>query len=373
MDKINANNSTHKWHQLKELLLERIRSGDYDCDSVFCTQEELMAEHGVSYATVSRALSELVREGHLYRKRGVGTFVTSEAERKKATDAIGLLVWDREHTLEHPAFSRLVAGLGTSLREAGHNLSFLFANASQCAAGELAPMIRRAKISALVVPTQPQLTEASLRPVAELGVPIVPLNLDCPSISPCAIHYDIAGATRIAAAHLIECGYRKIVLMVPDNEEALPRTAGYQTALRAAGINEQIIFTELSDRPLPGEVLGVLGRIEAPVGLIASDDIAALTTVRTAEQAGWSVPDELGVVGVGNFMPPELFEAALTTVHVPFDTMGQMAADMALSLLAGKTPVPAVQRLSAELIVRDTTACLSESEAHLRSSSGDQA
>lgn len=359
MAEIDANSPVHKWHQLKTLLLQRIEHQDYDLDEVFCKQHDLMQKHNVSYATVSRALSELVRDGYLYRKRGVGTFVRPRKEPRGVAATIGMLVWDREHILEHPAYSRLVAGISKPLREAGYNLSFIFVNAKATRDGEVAEVVRRAKVRALIAPAQLGLTEDALRPLGRDALPIVPLNLDLPELSPCAVHFDISGAIEAATDHLLSCGYRRVALMVPDTEEASGRIAGYRQALEHAGIHEQLIFTAPTDGPLPPEVRRVLGGFKAPAGLVTSDDIAALTAFRTAREAGWSVPEQLGIIGVGDFLPPELFEAPLTTMHVPFAAMGQLAGEMLMDLLENRMPATPVRRLSARLVVRSTTIDLS--------------
>jgi DNA-binding LacI/PurR family transcriptional regulator len=351
----NTDSPTYKWHQLKTLLRQRIERGDYQRDEVFCNQQELMDHHGVSYATVSRALSELVREGYLYRKRGVGTFVRPQEAPQRTSGPVGLLVWDMEHILDHPAFSRLVAGLSERLRAAGHNLAFIFANEKLIRSNRLADAVREARVCALVAPIQPSLTEASLRPLGAQNLPIVPLNLDFPGLSPCAVHFDLIGAIESATAHLLGCGYPRVALMVPDNEEAPWRIAGYRRALRAANVSDEVIFVDHRDRPLGPQVQHILAGMDSPLGLVANDDISALTAMRAAQDIGWSVPHRLGIVGVGNFLPVELSEIPLTTVHVPFDEMGRIAADMTLSLLAGRTPDPAVRHLAPRLVVRSTT------------------
>ena len=360
---ITSESPVSKWYQLKALLLRRIKQGNYDPKAVFCNQQALMDQYNVSYATVARALSELVREGYLYRKRGVGTFVRPQVERRGAAGAIGMLVWDREHILEHPAFSRMVAGISQPLRAAGYNLQFIFVNAETEAThpGCLVEIIRRAKVRALIAPTQPMLREAHLRPLAEQGMPIVPINMEAPGLGPCAVHFDISQGIEIATAHLLERGYRRIALMIPENEEAPPRMAGYRRALAAAGVRDELIFTEPRTRPLKPEVIRVLSEMRGPAGIVAHDDVAALTTIRVAREAGWSVPQELGVVGVGDVLPPELFEPPLTTVHVPFAAMGRIAAEMTLSLLDGKAPEPPRRQLQPRLVVRATTASVTES------------
>jgi LacI family transcriptional regulator len=346
-----------KWYQLKSLLLRQIEQGRHDPETVFCNQQELMDHYGVSYATVSRALSELVREGYLYRKRGVGTFIRPKVERRGTSGTIGMLVWDREHMLEHPAYSRVVAGISEPLRSAGYNLQFIFVNVSAelSRPGCVAEIVRRADVRALIAPRQPMLGGSHLQPLADEGMVIVPLNLDVPSLGPCAVHFDISGAIEMATAHLLACGYRHTALMIPEDEEAPARMAGYRRALQMAGVEEELIFTDPRKRPLGPEVQRILGTLSAPAGIVANDDIAALTTIRAAREAGWSVPEQLGVVGVGDVLPPELFEAPLTTVHVPFVDMGRIASEMTMALLEGKTPNPPVRYLTPRLVVRSTT------------------
>jgi hypothetical protein len=47
------------------------------------TEAELCAEYNVSRITVRQALSELMKDGLIYRDRGRGTFVTEDAEFKR--------------------------------------------------------------------------------------------------------------------------------------------------------------------------------------------------------------------------------------------------------------------------------------------------
>jgi len=63
------------YHQLKTLLLERIRAGEMKPNDRLPAEDELAATHGVSKATVRQALNELAVAGVLRREQGRGTFV----------------------------------------------------------------------------------------------------------------------------------------------------------------------------------------------------------------------------------------------------------------------------------------------------------
>ncbi|WP_205948500.1 GntR family transcriptional regulator [Pueribacillus theae] len=64
------------YYQLKEILKEKIKEGSWKEDSKVPSERELMDIYDVSRATVRKALSELMIEGLIYTKQGVGTFVS---------------------------------------------------------------------------------------------------------------------------------------------------------------------------------------------------------------------------------------------------------------------------------------------------------
>ena len=64
---------------VKQMILDRIQSGEWPPKHRVPSENELVAELGVSKMTANRALRELASEGELVRIQGVGSFV---AERK---------------------------------------------------------------------------------------------------------------------------------------------------------------------------------------------------------------------------------------------------------------------------------------------------
>lgn len=66
--------------QLKEILKEKIESGEYAPGDVIPSEAELQKYYQVSRITVRQALKELVLEGYLSRQRGKGTIVLKRIE-----------------------------------------------------------------------------------------------------------------------------------------------------------------------------------------------------------------------------------------------------------------------------------------------------
>jgi GntR family histidine utilization transcriptional repressor len=63
---------------LKLMILARIRSGEWAPKARVPSENELVAEYGVSRMTANRALRELANEGALVRVQGVGSFVAEQ-------------------------------------------------------------------------------------------------------------------------------------------------------------------------------------------------------------------------------------------------------------------------------------------------------
>jgi GntR family transcriptional regulator len=74
---------TPLYYQLKNILKSRILSNELKGNQRLPTETELCIEYNVSRVTVRQALSELMKEGLIYRDRGRGTFVTEGAELKR--------------------------------------------------------------------------------------------------------------------------------------------------------------------------------------------------------------------------------------------------------------------------------------------------
>jgi DNA-binding LacI/PurR family transcriptional regulator len=84
-------------------------------------------------------------------------------------------------------------------------------------------------------------------------------------------------------------------------------------------------------------------------------DILVLGLIAEARAAGLSVPRDLSIIGCGDTDMGQYADPPLTTVHMPFAEMGEVAAQNLLALLAGHPP-PSTMVLPHRLIVRQSVA-----------------
>lgn len=76
-----ALSKTPLYHQVCNLLLQRIKSGEWIVGSFLPNEYRLSTEYGVSIGTIRSAVSMLAREGLVVRKQGRGTLVVATSER----------------------------------------------------------------------------------------------------------------------------------------------------------------------------------------------------------------------------------------------------------------------------------------------------
>jgi GntR family transcriptional regulator len=70
------------YRQIKDLLLERLRRGDWKPGETLPSETELALQYRVSQGTVRKAVDELAAENLLVRRQGKGTFVATHGERQ---------------------------------------------------------------------------------------------------------------------------------------------------------------------------------------------------------------------------------------------------------------------------------------------------
>src|SRR5689334_4602283 len=76
MRTIYRNSPVPRYHQLKEILRERIRSGEWKPGDLIPSERELSESYDISRMAARQAITDLVSVCVFYREQGRGTFLT---------------------------------------------------------------------------------------------------------------------------------------------------------------------------------------------------------------------------------------------------------------------------------------------------------
>lgn len=86
--------------QLYDILLEKLKTGEYKKNDVLPTEAEFEEIFGVSRITSRRALAELAAKGLVKRQAGIGTMVISTSEKQEVKTRIRLIDGQQQRPIE---------------------------------------------------------------------------------------------------------------------------------------------------------------------------------------------------------------------------------------------------------------------------------
>jgi DNA-binding LacI/PurR family transcriptional regulator len=122
-----ARPKTNKVINAKQKLIARLQDGLHRSGDRFFSNRAIADQFGVSYQTADRIVRELVKEGHLTRRRASGTYVAG-----RRSGYVGVqLIFDSRAQREGSFGARLLKLLRLRLRREGVDLSVAFCREDQ--------------------------------------------------------------------------------------------------------------------------------------------------------------------------------------------------------------------------------------------------
>jgi LacI family transcriptional regulator len=162
-----------------------------------------------------------------------------------------------------------------------------------------------------------------------------------------------------AGAFLASRGYRRIAMIQGPPRYGAARTAGFRSAMQAAGLKVPAKYLVRGDwsRKSGNEAMSSLMALpDPPDAVFCANDLMAIGALDVAQQLGLVVPEDLAVVGFDDVDAATIVTPRLTTVRNPSYEAGSAAGDLLLSRTSGRytgagrtvvLPCPLIERSSA--------------------------
>lgn len=215
------------------------------------------------------------------------------------------------------------------------------------------------RIDAAIVVTEGRM-DKEMRLLNESKLPAVYVGRPGPARNGCLILSDDEGGAEAAVQHLIGLGHRRIAFLggAAGGAASERRLAGYQRALRAAGIRPDsrlIRYGSFAYGFAHGQklVCELLDECLDFTAVFAASDQIACGVIRALNRRGLKVPQDVSVVGFDDETYAELLVPALTSVFQD----GTRTGTEAVSLVLDKEHEPGLRRIiPTTLVVRESTA-----------------
>lgn len=295
---------------------------------------EVAKRAGVSPATVSRVINGTARVDEEKRERvekaieetGFRPNELARALYRKSSKIIGVIVPD----IENPFFSELAKAIEKEAYEQEYRI--LLCNSDDQKEKELANLQMLAQLQADGVILMTNTGEKS-QSYEAVSMPIVFVDRRLDEMGQTSvIEADHYAGGKLAAEHLIACGCRKITCIRGPQElsSGKKRYEGYREVCRQYSMKERFVDSTYKYEDGAKAAEEVLRRYPDTDGIIAGNDMTAVSVYKVLQKRGYRVPDDIQIIGFdgvkfGRFLTPEL-----TTVAQPIKEMGKCAVQMIL-------------------------------------------
>lgn len=330
------------------------------------TIKDVAKAAGVSITTVSNVLNDHTESMSTQTMQRVQEVINELNYRPNAlarglvthrTATIGVIIAE----IETPLFLRALNTIEPIARNAGYNV--LMSNASNVADEEkVCQVLLEKQVDGLIfLSVSEYIDNDFVHDLAHLKVPTVLVNraTTCKDLD--QINWDDINGVTAAVEHLIALGHHNIAhLRGPvGRRSGENRLLGYRTALNRHGIQYQQEYVRSGDYTASSDawsqsVSELIDLSPRPTAIMASDDIVAATAIKTIQQAGLKVPEDISVIGIDDQHFCSYLNPALTTVQLPVLQAGRLAVEMLLERIAGKRTEVEHIMLPCSLIVRES-------------------
>jgi len=269
--------------------------------------------------------------------------------RRQKAGMIGVLVSD----IENPHFTAMVRAVEDATYRLGYRV--LLCNTDESAEKQrayLEMLAAERALGVILAPSDPAGKE--IETVLDLGIPIVAFDRPVDDPRADAVVADNLDAGHQATAYLLAAGHARIGFIGdPGVETCVARQAGYEGAMRAAGLPSRV--TDGRSRIAGGAAAAEeLVRDEAPTALVVANNLMTIGALRVLRARGLRVPDQMSVVAIDDPFWAAIVEPPLTVLAQPVRQMAERVVALVLERI--ETGRPDGQRIvfACELIERDS-------------------
>lgn len=301
---------------------------------------------GVSRATASRTFATPERVSPATRRK-VEDAATQLAFRPnkvarqlraRATKMIGVMV----PSLNNPVFAEQLHAMEVAAREAGYSLIVTTSGYDPSREQAIVDEMLSQRVDGLALTVAVARDSVVLATLQRESTPcLLVYNPPHPGGLP-AIGVDNRAAMAEATRHLIGLGHRHIGMVAGpllQSDRARLRYAGYRQAMRAHGLVARPLIE--MPRHTQAELACLAPTLAGPSRLTAvlcTNDLLAISLIGELQRAGFSVPDDLSVMGFDGIDLGRHLYPSLCSMQQPRIEIGRSAITSLLAMIQGQSP-----------------------------------
>ncbi len=213
-------------------------------------------------------------------------------------------------------------------------------------------------VDAIIIVPSTQIAEKIIE-IKNRGIPIILVDRDIRNIGLSTVTVNYRASTYNAVNYLIENGHSEIgyIDRAKELSHSMHQKDGYIAALKDAGIsinpNNYIRCQGYDYQDGVVAVQTLIRNNPAITAVLAYYDVTALGAIRGIVDAGYSVPEDISVIGCDNMPFTGALVPRLTTINFPIDDIADAVLDITLKSLENRDYIRTLE-VNGSLIIRDS-------------------
>jgi DNA-binding LacI/PurR family transcriptional regulator len=317
---------------VREYVLGAIRSGRLKVGEKAPSEYSLAARLKVNKTTCNKALSGLVAQGYLERRRGAGTFVADPLA--SGIPVVG--IWMNLRPSSY--FSQLLIATQEGAFARGYGLCFFQSRPfhSEREITENQRHIMATGIKGIII-NRPDQREIP-------SIPNLYLDTSVPHKTANQVQIDHAKGGELLAGHFLDNNHTQVAFVCQDSarEDLLMRAHGFLQAFEARGLAQsasRLHFFSKAKRDLPAVLARIL-KADHRISGIGFDSIhVASEAIRVLRHMKIRVPDDVSIAAFGNAGSGDQ-AIPITTIDQRPVALGRLAVDCLIDQIEGRTKGP---------------------------------
>jgi LacI family transcriptional regulator len=302
---------------------------------------EVALRAGVSVGTVSNVLNRpeavaaTTRERVLEAIAALGYVRNDVARQLRAgrSRTIAMIVLD----IGNPFFTDVIRGAEEATD--GTEISLMLFNSGEDVARERRQLeqIEEQRVLGVLITPVDDTQDSRLEQIMRRGMPVVLVDRKSDRPSRCSVSVDDVLGGRLAGAHLVEQGHRRLAFVggPPSLRQVADRRDGFAAALddRVGGAELRVVETPTLTVQAGQEAARAVAGLppaRRPTAVFCANDLVALGVLQELTQRRIRVPGDVALVGYDDIYFAAAAAIPLSSVRQPREQLGRAAAELLL-------------------------------------------
>ncbi len=330
--------------------------------------KDIAQKVGVSIATVSYVLNGQEKE------KRVGSVVIEKIRqaaeelnyqpnqiarslRMQSTKTIGLIVAD----IANPFFGHLARIIENEATNHGFTMIIGSSDEDEYKSESLINTLLNRQVDGfIIIPSEGSAKQ--IQSLVRKKVPIVLVDRYFPEINTSYVVLDNYQAMFDAASHLINRGYRNIVMVAYHSSliHMKERIRGYTEAMTLNGLTDNISIKEIRFNLGQKDMESVFDEMklkrENKAALLFATNTLSISGLFSMQKRCLKIPEDIAYIGFDGSECFDIYSPPLTFVQQPLEEMGKESFNVLMNLINGSNKVTRII-LSPALIPRESSGC----------------